>query len=317
MKTLLLSAFALSCLVCVSQPQEQLYDHNWKPTNDVQKARFYSMTEHKDSLWVTYDYYIFEKKLQMKGSYKDSAKKIRHGEFTWYHANGYLERQGTYINNKQTGTWVSYYENGVMRDSSHYIFGNKKGISLSWHYNGFMADSSSLNTDGSGVVVEWFDNGTPAAAGKLAAGRKLHGTWQFFHKNGSLSALEVYDNGKLIKKEYFDEKGVKEADTTSKDRDAQFSGGGKAWQKYLQKQIYWPPNLSFQTSGEAVVVVRYSVDEDGKIVDAYVSLPFHPEFDRIALKAITQSPKWKPAISHNRKVKTYLTQPVGFVQNFD
>ena len=56
------------------------------------------------------------------------------------------------------------------------------------------------------------------------------------------------------------------------------------------------------------------VDEEGNIKDAYVSVPFHPEFDEIALEVVTKSPKWIPAKLYNRNVKFYIKQPVTFSQ---
>jgi hypothetical protein len=56
------------------------------------------------------------------------------------------------------------------------------------------------------------------------------------------------------------------------------------------------------------------IDEEGKVQNLYVSIPFHPVFDKIALRMVQESPKWLPAISHNRTVSTWFTQPVSFVQ---
>jgi hypothetical protein len=51
------------------------------------------------------------------------------------------------------------------------------------------------------------------------------------------------------------------------------------------------------------------------VTDAEVYMPFHEEFDRIALKIIKNSPAWLPAISNNRKVKVYRLQPITFTQS--
>jgi outer membrane biosynthesis protein TonB len=56
------------------------------------------------------------------------------------------------------------------------------------------------------------------------------------------------------------------------------------------------------------------VDEEGTIQDAEVTGSLHPDFDKVALEAIKNSPKWIPAIDHNRKIKAYRRQPVTFAQ---
>jgi outer membrane biosynthesis protein TonB len=164
------------------------------------------------------------------------------------------------------------------------------------------------------MTVHWFDNGNPAAAGNYAAERKGHGKWQYFHKNGQLSSIEVFDKGSLRSKQYFTEDGSPIADTTSRDRAATFPGGQKAWMKYLQRSLYFPSQWKISGADEVVVVVDWAIDEDGKVVDAWVSAPFHPEFDKIALEVIRKSPQWQPCISHNRRIKDYRRQPVTFSQ---
>jgi outer membrane biosynthesis protein TonB len=64
----------------------------------------------------------------------------------------------------------------------------------------------------------------------------------------------------------------------------------------------------------AVVVVRFIINEDGQIEDPFVSTPFHPLMDKIALDVIRKSPLWKPEMDHNRRAKAYLQQPITFLQ---
>jgi antitoxin component YwqK of YwqJK toxin-antitoxin module len=297
-----------------SQETAQLFDYNWKPVSDNTKARFYSLTIKKDSVWNRKDYYIYEQRLQMEGNYKDSACKIAQGIFNRYHPNGFLSSTGNYDDNKKEGTWLSYHDNGMMKDSAFYKEGQVLGESHSWYASGFSEDSSVTNIDGSGVTVVWFDNGKISYAGNYAAGHKPTGKWQYFHHNGQPSAMEIYDNGALIDKQYFNEKGVEEADTTNKDSESTYPGGIEAWINYLKKKLYWPKGLQLANSNQVTIVVDWMVDDDGKVKNVKVITPVHPEFDNIALNIISRSPKWIPAISHNRKVKAYRRQPLTFAQ---
>lgn len=315
MKAALLTAATLLGLSTFAQRIENFYDWQWKPTTS-NNARFFSVMEQKDSVWHRQDYYLRERKMQMDGYYKDSACKVAHGMFYFFHANGILKSKGSYISGLKQGLWVSYHDNRVMSDSTFYEGGTPRGTALSWYRNGFPQDSSVWNEDGSGVQVSWFDDGQPSEAGFYGAGRKPRGKWQFFHRNGTLSAQEVYDGGRLLSKEYFDEQGQKLADTASKDRGADFRGGNGAWIKYLNKNLYFPSHLKFTEPGEAVVVIAFVVDEEGKVTDAYVETSLHPEMDRAALNVIRKSPQWVPAINHNRRVKAYRRQPVTFAQDW-
>jgi hypothetical protein len=60
-----------------------------------------------------------------------------------------------------------------------------------------------------------------------------------------------------------------------------------------------------------------TVDENGKVSDAYTNVPFHPDFERIALDVVRRSPAWTPAMDHNRKIKAVFRQPVVFRQVTD
>jgi hypothetical protein len=59
---------------------------------------------------------------------------------------------------------------------------------------------------------------------------------------------------------------------------------------------------------------KSNIDEEGKVQDAYVSTPFNPAFDDIALDVIKHSPAWKAAVSHNRKIRQPQGQAVIFSQ---
>lgn len=296
-----------------AQTIEKFFDYQWN-TCDANEARFYCTITKTDSGYVRKDYFIHEKSLQMLGKYNDLDCKIANGHFYFFHANGNLESEGTYVNGKKNGIWISFHNSGIMSDSAVYNFGNIIGTSLSWHPNGYISDSTTQNEDGSGIHVSWFENGAPSYAGLYAAGRKKKGKWKYYHNNGTISSIEIFSDGKLSDKTYFDEEGKPAADTISRDHDAMFPGGNSAWSEYIYKNIYFPDQYKILNADKAVVVVSFAVNEDGKVVDVFVSTPFYPAFDKIAENAVSHSPKWKPAIRHNRKVKFWVRQPVIFSQ---
>ena len=310
---LLLSAFGIN-----AQKIEQFYDYQWHLTDNAH-ARFYSVIEHTDSGWHRLDYYLRSKvSLQMEGWYEDSACKIATGKFTYVYPDKKIESIGRYLHNKKQGLWLTFHYNGVMSDSTVYDNDNPIGTSLSWHPNGYTADSAVYAADGSGVHVSWFDNGNPSSGGMLARGFKKQGKWKFYHKNGMLSAIELYDRGWLVNKQYLDEAGQGMTDTTNKDKStASFKGGTAGWLKYIGKHLYFPDNFRITNSDMAAVIISATIDEDGNVQDVYVSTPFYPAFEKIALDVVRHSPKWEPAMEHNRRIRYYFRQPVIFSQPAD
>jgi len=201
-----------------------------------------------------------------------------------------------------------------MQDSTLFEEDQPKGISLRWHANGSMSDSSFYLEDGSSVKVSWFENGTVSSAGRLNAEKQLHGKWQYFHTNGHLSAAETYNNGILVDRQYYTEEGKALADTTDKTSPPVFKGDIPGWLKYLEKNLYFPANYKIVNGDKAVVVVSFTIDENGKVTDTYLPTPFHPVFNDIVLRVIKTSPNWQPAINHNRRVPFTHRQVVGFKQ---
>jgi Uncharacterized protein conserved in bacteria len=275
-------------------------------------ARFYSQTIKTDSGYFEKNYYIRERKLHMVGNYEDSLLKIKNGEFHYYHLNGIPESFGKYVHNKKEGLWLSYHPNEMMSDSTVFLHDKKIGISLSWYPNGYKRDSTYSNINGSGVEVSWFDTGSPSSAGRYSEGNKQDGTWKYFHKNGKISSIEIYQQSKLLNKQYFDENGVLQNDTTNHDRIAEFPGGLEAWTKYLSDNLYFPKGYKITHADIASVVVQFIISETGTIENVFTSTSFEKTFDSIAESVIKESPQWSPAIDHNRKVKCRFTQVVNF-----
>lgn len=307
--------FVLTLISTFSSAQkiEEYYDWMWRKT-DPAGARYYALIEKKGDLWIRKDYFLRESKLQMRGAYTDTSYKIPQGEFQYYHANGNMQSIGKYENGKRHGLWLSFHANGMMSDSATYEMGNLVGTRMMWYSNGYPMDSAVFQPDGSGTLVSWFDNGSPGAAGRYAPGYKQHGKWRYFHRNGQTSSLEVYDQGKLVSRQYYAEDGTAISDTTNTDRDAYFPGGPEAWKKYLLKKVYFPTQWKLANADQAVVTVDWYIDEEGNIKEPVVSAPLHPDFDRIALKAFEKAPKWIPTKSHNRYIRTYHRQPITFAQ---
>jgi antitoxin component YwqK of YwqJK toxin-antitoxin module len=313
MKTIrnLFYLFILTTNYSIAQTVEKYYDYKWKECKP-NEARFYSVVTKTDSGYIKKDFFIHENSLQMTGKYEDIDCKVPNGYFYWFYPNKKIKTHGQYIHDKKDGLWLSFHENQTIKDSTVFENGNMKGASLSWYPNGYTQDSTRIFDDSSSVRIGWFDNGNPSYAGYFNTFKRETGVWKYFHSNGNLSCKIRFDDGKLIKKEYFDENGKLQSDTTDKDRIASYPGGESAWLKHLSKTCYFPVQFEIVNADKAVVVVEFSIDDDGKIGDIMVSTPFYPAFDSIAVNAIKNSKRWNPGIDHNREIKYHYIQAIVF-----
>jgi antitoxin component YwqK of YwqJK toxin-antitoxin module len=297
------------------QKSEAYYDYSWRETVAADHARFFSYAVHTDSGWYRNVFYINTKKLQMAGLFEDKDCKISNGNIYYLYPNGKFQSIGRYIHNKKEGCWQDYYSDGSLKDSMNYRNGELLGVSMGWYRNGMPIDSFNLDAQGNGIQASWFNNGQPSAAGRFVDHKK-EGRWQYYHKTGQLSAIDIYLKDSLISRQYFDVSGTSSTASEDADKIAVFPGGEKAWSKYLSGVLYWPNNLDLANSEFGVVVISGIIDEEGNIKDAEVTVPFHPRFDEIALNAIKKSPRWIPAMDHNRKVQYQFTEAISFSQGF-
>jgi hypothetical protein len=313
MKFFVTNIFIFLSLISSAQKIEKFFDYKWKECKP-NAASFYEVIMKTDSGWHCQDFFISGQHLQMDGTYEDSSRNMANGMFYYFYANKQPQTIGRYVHGKKEGVWLQFHPNGMMSDSAFFENGKSLGTSISWYSNGMIRDSSVWQKDGSGVVMKWFENGYISFAGRYIKWKVPQGKWQFFHNNGKASDMEIYNDGVLSDKKYFDESG-KITDTVNHDRKAIFPGGIAAWDKWLSRQLYFPKQYRIVNSNEAVVVVTFVVTEDGKVTEVNVKTPFEPEIDKIAVNAIKKSPKWDPEIEHNRSVKSYHQQAVTFSQH--
>ncbi len=288
------------------------YIHTWAEC-DCPHARFQTVLVHTDSGWHRTDYFVHGPTVKMDGWFEDSAARIPNGRFIYTYPDSKIDSTGRYIHGKKDGLWMAWHYNGMLANSTVYETGNPIGTSLGFYPSGRIKDSVFYRPDGSSVRYIWYNNGSLASAGILAPDGKKTGRWKYWHDNGKFAAVELYDHDSLLEHQYFDENGLP-SDTARKDRLAAFNGGSQAWLKWLSNNVIWPENYIITGADTAVVVFSVTVDESGKLTDVYVSSSAFPEFEKVALRAFRRSPKWEPAISHNRRVPDHFKQPVTFTQ---
>lgn len=248
----------------------------------------------------------------MAGLYKDSSCQTPNGRVRTYYTNGNLESERFFPNGIPDGTFITYHYNGMINDSSVWVKGIITGTSKSWHSNGYLSDSVVYNKDALAVQVSWFDNGMPSSAGKTNYWLP-EGKWRYFHRNGKIAAQEEYKAGELLNRIYFDDDEMQLTDTSNRDRPAIFKGSEARWKRFVENNLEWPGGVKLVNTDTITVVVRATINEDGNVTDAYVEVPFDPLFDKEVLRVIKRSPKWAPAISHNRYVKDWIRLPVDFI----
>lgn len=90
-----------------------------------------------------------------------------------------------------------------------------------------------------------------------------------------------------------------------------FPGGDAAFHRYLAQKIGYPADARLQNPS-GTVVVRFVVDEAGRVVDAEVVRGCGHGFDEEALRLVRLMPWWTPGRLAGRPVRVARTMPIIF-----
>lgn len=91
----------------------------------------------------------------------------------------------------------------------------------------------------------------------------------------------------------------------------EFSGGMKAWAKYIQRNLRYPAQA--QDEGvQGKVFISFVVERDGSITDVKVLRGIGFGCDEEAAKVIRKSPLWKPGKNKGNTVRVRYNMPITF-----
>ena len=95
-----------------------------------------------------------------------------------------------------------------------------------------------------------------------------------------------------------------------------FKGGDpevKFREYIIRKTVY--PRVAEMNGIQGVVLVKFDINKEGKVVNARVARGVHPLLDAEALRVVKSSPKWTPAVHKGEKVIVQYNFPFVFILN--
>jgi periplasmic protein TonB len=164
----------------------------------------------------------------------------------------------------------------------------------------------------------------------------LNGFCYYYDHNGFVDSMTTYRRGKKngdswhirrdstkirMKYKFLEDSLVEVIDITMKKKDtsaaypdekqSEYPGGQKGWARYLKEKFKYPER-AMNNIIQGQVDVRFEVDKDGYVTNAYISRSVEYSIDEEALNIIENSGKWEPAFQNGRHVKSYKNQPIVF-----
>ena len=91
----------------------------------------------------------------------------------------------------------------------------------------------------------------------------------------------------------------------------EFTGGAKAWSKYMERNLRYPSRAQEEGAG-GKVFVSFVVEKDGSITDVTVVKGIGFGCDEEAIKVIKKSPLWKPGKNKGVPVRVRYNMAINF-----
>ncbi|QNN43673.1 energy transducer TonB [Pedobacter roseus] len=91
----------------------------------------------------------------------------------------------------------------------------------------------------------------------------------------------------------------------------EFTGGAKAWSKYMERNLRYPSRAQ-EEGAVGKVFVSFVVEKDGSITDVSVIKGIGFGCDEEAMKVIKKSPLWKPGKNKGTPVRVRYNMAINF-----
>lgn len=308
-------------LSVTAQKKKCYYDAHSLRCNEDSAHSYVVFKETPSGGYNASQYSYWRDELMMTGNYSsisDDLNQGREGTFTFYHISGTKKSEGVYTQNKRNGLWKDYSYEGPLKDETMYL-----DDSLDGPYTSYFFKTGAKNCVGQHV------NG------------KREGSWKFYfdtsvleHKyvNGNIQSKMYYTlDGKMLRKlnyerdtlissQRWDTSGVEIAYVPDKTDSftnqiywyiEQMPAFPYDMAKYLRANMVYPRKAQRQkVSGR--VVVKFVIDEEGRIDDVHVVNSVSPELDAEAVRVVANMPRWKPGRENGERVRVYFNLPIQF-----
>lgn len=94
------------------------------------------------------------------------------------------------------------------------------------------------------------------------------------------------------------------------DLDAEFPGGTAALLKYITENIVYPDGYG-QIDVVGKIFIAFVVNTDGSVSDVKVERGIEAKLDEMGKNLILGMPRWKPAETDGKPVRSYVRLPIN------
>ncbi len=253
-------------------------------------------------LYRVSEYYPNGKPRLITSSKTNDINLLYQGRYIAYFPNGKKRKIGNYENGEPLGHEVDYYPNGRFYSSKDYIDAKKVLLKDCRDSTG-----NILAENGNGKWIQYNEDFDGIdSQGNIREGLKD----SIWHENVFGNDLIIDNlNGVLISS--------KEADTIKKLKDIKvdkiplFLGGAESFGRYLALTMHYPRSaLINHVQGR--INIGFIVERNGTLTNISVFKGVDADLGKEALRVITISPPWTPAMQNGHAVRVFYTVPIQF-----
>lgn len=267
--------------------QDTIYlDKIWEKCTK-EDAAYFRILSQSNPLHVR-DYYI-NGKLQMQGAYTDTSYENENGPCEYYGEDGSIQKKCIYLHAQLNGLYQEYHSNGKLKTEGFYLLGNRNGTFKEFDSTGYLMIT------------------TPYKSGKIDG--EVFG----YFSNGKIRRRETYKLGLMKEGFCYTATGI---DTTYFPHETypMLGSNPDVLYEFLGKNIQYPP-LCRELAIEGKVILKYTVNMEGKIENLQVYYSKHELFTKEALRVIKLAPTYTPATYEGKKISVPITLPIKFQLN--
>lgn len=306
--TLIFSCHSTKRVTTVEKnPFENAYDSFLEPSETKVYSWYLGVNSIKGkSAYIVRTFYPEKKQITSYRTYKYDLRDVLHGKYISWSDDGFKTSEGNYENNFREGVWT-FYGRGKLRSQGSYVKGEEQGLWKNYHNNGKVENEIHW-VDGlkEGAFIEYDTFGIVINEGIYKADSIIQQTLEN-------EALEQYLNGEVmtIVEEMPRFPGC---ENEAGDNTAKKACADQKLLKFIYSNIQYP-SFARENAAEGMVVVSFTVMEDGSIADVYAIRGICEPLEKECIRLVNMMPQWSPGRQNGDAVRVKYNLPIRFKLN--
>lgn len=307
----------ISSTICCSSSQKttaverNLYENAYDNFLESDEIKVYSWYLGLNSIrgkeaYIVRTFYPEKNQITSLKTYKYEDRDVLHGEYITWSDNGLKTSEGNYKNNYQEGLWT-FYAYGKLQSKGNYVKGKEQGLWKNYYKNGKI--ESELNWENGlkeGAFVAYDTLGNILNEGIYKADSILQQTLKEeapkLNKNGGTFAI-VEEMPRFPG-----------CEDLAGDHKTKKTCADQKLLKFLYENIKYP-SFARENAAEGMVVISFTVMEDGRIEDVRALRGICEPLEKECLRLVNMMPVWTPGRQDGAAVRVKYNLPIRFKLN--